>query len=84
VLADVTVDLFNALHFDRGRREGTRTLGAVVLGVVSCSDPAAFALATALVGSGMFLCGHEPWGPIRDTLEQHLVSMGCVSLRDDR
>ncbi len=84
MLADDTVDLFNALCFDRGQREVTRTLGAVVSGVVSCLDPVAFALATALVESGMLLGGHEPWGQINDTLEQHLVSIGCVGLRDDR
>ncbi len=69
VLADISVDSFNALCFDRGWREGTRTLGAVVSGVMSCLDPAAFALATALVGSGMLLGGREPWSPINDTLE---------------
>jgi hypothetical protein len=35
VLADVSLDLFTALRFDRGQREGTRTLVAVVLGVMS-------------------------------------------------
>jgi hypothetical protein len=35
VLADVSVDLFTALQFDRGQREGTRTLEAVVPGVLS-------------------------------------------------
>jgi hypothetical protein len=35
VLADVSFDLFNALRFDIGWREGMRILIAVVPGVVS-------------------------------------------------